>query len=536
VSSVIRPLSITTLSPIHIGCDEVFDPSKFVIHDGLLHVLSPSDIMLALEEKERQQLLALTERADPIGPLQQFFKARRQRLAHLAVHVVDVAPAIATEYDTKSGQVQQRGEGGQPVYNLFPIARTAFSPLDDTPYLPGSSLKGSIRTAWLSRLNRGEAPKEEERKDASKLQQRLLGYRPGKFENDPFRLVRLADAHPDPDDIPPATRILYAVSKKKRPSERGSPEIKVFLESVREAQSGAFRGELRLGQGSIRWHELCDACNDFYWPKLAEELDHSQFGPLLAADWRALMSRLLGNEMDELRSARQGFLLRVGRHSGAESVTLEGVRSIKIIGKEEHGRKTFDFRSNTTEKRFASQTRAAVGELLPFGWIWIDGSDDAHQHLSIAVADQLRTFSGPMRDAHRARIEAAEQRCQAKNEAVAAQTRRIAEAAAAAQAEAEAQAAHAAALAAMTENMRRIEEFKSMCAKRADQLQGNRENANAAIHNAARVLAKNAIEGADWTADEKRTTAETIEEWLPKLVNIDIKDERKKLKLAALRA
>ncbi len=533
MSDKVRPLVITTLSPVHVGCDEVFDPSQLVIADGLLHVLSPPEIMLALDDRERQQLLALMDRADPIGPLQLFFKARRDRLAPLAAHVVDVAPDIAREYETKAGQVQQRGGDGQPVYNLFPIARTAFNPLDDASYLPGSSLKGAIRTAWLSQLNRGAAPNEEERRDAGKLQQRLLGYRSGKFENDPFRRVQLSDAHPAPDDTPPATRILYAVSKKKRLSERGSPELKVFLESVREAQVGAFRGEIRLDQGDIRWNALCDACNDFYWPKLAEELDHAQFKPLLNPDWRSQILQLLGNELNELRRARQGFLLRVGRHSGAESMTLDGVRSIKILGAK--GEKP-TYRAQTTEKRFASHTRAANDGLLPFGWLWVDASDDPHQHLSIAVAEQLRSFSAPMREAHRARLEAAEQRKLAREEAAAAHARRITEQAAAEKAEAAAQAARAAKFAAMTDNLRRVEEFKETCAKRAAQLMGKKENANATIHNAARTLAKTALEGADWTADEKRAAADTIEEWLPKLVKIELKDERKKLKLTALRS
>ena len=106
---------------------------------------------------------------------------------------------------------------------------------------------------------------------------------------------------------------------------------------------------------------------------------------------------------------------------------------------------------------------------------------------------------------------------------------------AAAHREAEAHAARQAALAAMTPNRQQVEAFRSMCETRAGQLLNNKENANAAIHNAARTLAKAAHEGTDWTADEKCAVADAIEEWLPKLVKIDIKDERKKLKLTTLR-
>ena len=68
-----------------------------------------------------------------------------------------------------------------------------------------------------------------------------------------------------------------------------------------------------------------------------------------------------------------------------------------------------------------------------------------------------------------------------------------------------------------------------------EQFPNLKENPNAAFHNKARALAKAAHEGADWSVDEKRAAAEAIETWLPKLVKLDIKDERKKLKLSALK-
>lgn len=62
-----------------------------------------------------------------------------------------------------------------------------------------------------------------------------------------------------------------------------------------------------------------------------------------------------------------------------------------------------------------------------------------------------------------------------------------------------------------------------------------KENPNANFHSKARALAKAAHEGADWNAEDKLAAALAIEEWLPKLVKVDIKDERKKLKLSALK-
>lgn len=533
-----RPLSISTLSPIHIGCDEVYEPSNFVIHDDLLHALDPADLALELSDNERRQLAMLADGRDPIGPLQRFFRDNAERFAGLARHQVSVAEAIVREYAANAGRPTQRGPAGEATYNLFPIARTAYRPFDNAPYLPGSSLKGSIRTAWLNRCNDGKPVTKEERRDKKgaprHLQERLLGYSAGKFEDDPFRQVALADAHPDEDGTAPPTRVLYAISKKKRQpreGERGPTDLKVFLESVPEALPAAFVGEIRLS-GKIDWNGLCGACTDFYRPQLEAELNHAVLGGLLDAEWKRLVAGLLGSELGELMAARQGLLLRIGRHSGAESVTLDGVRDIKILGPRIDGKQTFDFRPNTTEKRFASLTKAGTGSLLPFGWIWVDACDDAHRHISDALRQKLARRSNGLREAHQERLLRLAENQQERAAAQAASEQRRQAAEAAARAEAEAQAARQAALAALTPNLRRIEEFKAAFAARAEQLRGGKDNPHTAFHAKARDLAR---EAADWSEAEKRAAADAIEEWLPRVVKIDIKDERKKLKLSALR-
>jgi len=534
-----RALSISTLSPIHIGCDEVFEPSNFVIHDGLLHALDPADLAESLSDRERKQLATLADQREPIGAIQRFFRDHAERFAGLAKHQVAVAAAIVSEYERIAGKATQHGSAGDVIYNRLTIARTAYRPLDTTPYLPGSSLKGSIRTAWLNQMNRGAAlafdEKSDKRNAPRRLQERLLGYTAGKFENDPFRHLGLADAHPEDDTTPPPTRVLYAISKKKRPprdGERSPQELKGFLETIPDALPAAFFGELRL-TGKIAWNELCDACNNFYRPQLDAEIDHAVLGALLDTDWKRLINGLLGNELGELIKTRQGFLLRVGRHSGAESVTLDGLRDIKILGKQ--GEQP-TYRSNTTQKRFASLTKVGADGLLPFGWIWVDACDDEHRHLSDSLRQKLAARSRSLRDAHQEQLFRLEdqQVLRATASAEAARQKQLTEAAE--QAEIEAQAARQTALAAMSPNLRRIEEFKNACTKRCEQLLGKKDAQNTKLHGDARKLSGDARESAGWSAEEKLALADAIEEWLPKVVQGIDKDQLKKLKLAALRA
>jgi CRISPR-associated protein Cmr6 len=104
-----------------------------------------------------------------------------------------------------------------------------------------------------------------------------------------------------------------------------------------------------------------------------------------------------------------------------------------------------------------------------------------------------------------------------------------------AQAQAQAAAEQAAKMASLSDNARLIEGFVLASKNRAEQLRGGRDRPNTELHAKARALSKAALEGADWTAEEKRAAADALSEWLPQVIAVDMKDERKKLKLALLR-
>ena len=100
---------------------------------------------------------------------------------------------------------------------------------------------------------------------------------------------------------------------------------------------------------------------------------------------------------------------------------------------------------------------------------------------------------------------------------------------------AQAQAAQQARMAQLSEALQHIETFVQEFRAKHEQFPSFKDKPNAAFHGKARALAKLAHESEGWSADEKRQAAEAIEEWLPKLVSVNIKDERKKLKLGSLK-
>jgi CRISPR-associated protein Csm5 len=65
----------------------------------------------------------------------------------------------------------------------------------------------------------------------------------------------------------------------------------------------------------------------------------------------------------------QAFLLRVGRHSGAESVTLNGMRSIKIMGQKDHSPQYLDAPKTWW---MAGKELQDNRHLRPFGWLLVE--------------------------------------------------------------------------------------------------------------------------------------------------------------------
>ena len=123
----IRKLTLSTLSPVHIGCGEDFEPGNFVIHDGLLHTLDVETLAAALKEDERKQLANLASEPNPIGKVQAFFGNRSERLSTVSAHQIPVVAGIAREYAQKMGRATQQGNAGRrssfgPAYPLMPAS------------------------------------------------------------------------------------------------------------------------------------------------------------------------------------------------------------------------------------------------------------------------------------------------------------------------------------------------------------------------------------------------------------------------------
>lgn len=373
---------LSTLSPVHLGCGEDYVPTNYVMRDQYLHAFSDTQLVHALGSAGLSRLAQLAEQGDESALLaiQREIHQKTECLIPVASHSVWVQSGIATLYNSRIGQVAQHEQRGRNVQNKLEIARTAYNPYDQLPLIPGSAIKGAIRTAWLDQQNAGVKALPQEK--SGDLQKCLLDYH--KVEQDPFYLLKISDA-PYRHELP-AGEIWYAVSRKRNPeSKHGPASIYQQLECIGAGRRHAFLGDLRFLDGQYRntsqcvpktLEELATACNRYYLTALRKSLyqlgeQAGYFDP----HWHKTLSRLLEGELGQALESNRAILLRLGRHSGAEDKTLDGVRTIKILTGKKDGKQTSEYRPNTTEIRLAAADKNQQNNLQPFGWVLLEFSD-----------------------------------------------------------------------------------------------------------------------------------------------------------------
>jgi len=401
-------LQISTLSPVHMGSGEDYDPTNYVLDGEMLFGFETADLASSvLTSKEKEELSKLVEAPRALLSIQSFIYKLRDRIAGIASHTVSVSAAVSDKYLSRVGKVAQNEGSGQKI-NALEISRTAFNLHDQLPLLPGSGLKGSFRTAVLNQLNAGNQANISKTQKilmrvAKELENELLG---GKFQEDPMRLLKISDAAWQAVDGNPTARVVFDTNlpkdKNRLGNELKSAGLSVMREVIPAMTSRGFSAQMNLQHISnshskgvpnrqIDLQYLVKACNDYYLAFFKTELKTLEVLDCLDQSWLALIRDIFSHELQSLFSANKAILLRVGRHTSAEGITIEGARSIEIPQRKDdpsrYGNKT------ATTLWLAGETEKAKKNLQPFGWILIEIDPDPTDKTSQSLAAKLLNFN-----------------------------------------------------------------------------------------------------------------------------------------------
>lgn len=461
-------LYLTPLSPLHLGTGEDYEPTNYVIENGALYAFDPSQA--ALSPLQHNELLETAKRGD-IFSIQNYFKKHGSLFADCAHKAVGVSRALENEYQRNLGKTVNQERGGKKVGNNFLIERTATHPINHQPYIPGSALKGCLRTTVLDCLSKEHHGERPVARDAARYESRLLG----SFASDGLRLLKTADFMPTHEV---ATQIQYATNHKKRKIIKNGQEVKGKgvtgrRETIQHGQYRAFQAACNIQklllahQPSVKnpdkslpseavrpqsLQQLAIDSNRYHLARFDAEIKILQQRDLVEPKWLDGVSQLLISLMPLFNQGKI-MLLRLGKHGGAESKTLTGLAQIKI--NQGKGQKP-TFEPQTKTVWLAAQSDKETHGLLPFGWALIEidpqGDNSALQNWCQQNSSHLNNVQDINRQLIERRRQAAEKIAAQKAEAEAAERARI-EAEATARAE---EAARAAELAAQSPQERAI--------------------------------------------------------------------------------
>jgi CRISPR-associated protein Csm5 len=352
-----KPLKIKlhVLSPVHIGCDDVYEPTSFVIDEmkKTLIEFDPIDFITNLTPVQSNEFSKLCTGEDLLS----IFKfVKRVYKNGNPLREIDVSSGLVEHYKKV---LAMSSFNKNAIINQFTMNKTSYNPQTNQVYIPGTSVKGALRTAYLSYLASQKDIKGRKEK-AKDLEIELLG---GKFDTDPFRMVKVSDFQ-SLEAV--RTKIVYGINKKKKVSDRETRAATGPQQIFEVIESGSvFEGAININtpektagpKKTIEQTSLFEALNQHYRKLFDQEMLVVKDCGFRSISTSAFLDRL----------GMSCFLVRLGRHSGAEAVTIEGNRNIRI--KQADGQPPKNLDQSTTIWLASEFARPTVANgLIPFGW------------------------------------------------------------------------------------------------------------------------------------------------------------------------
>jgi CRISPR-associated protein Csm5 len=384
------------LTPVHVGCGREIDPTEFILSGDKLLQINLSALVNDLSPTDRERFSGFLDRAD-LKEMQNFLRHHAQEGRHVISHV-DAGEAFRREYAAKASNPN----------NQFRVEMMPRNPHTGEALLPGSGIKGAIRTAvvnYFANFNPAttgevQAVKHiEAKRRGRELEEKALGRRQQETHRDVFRLVHVEDAA-----LPHgSTRIDRAANAN--PNKPGAEKIQMWVERLKSqadmAAPPAFEVKLRIDARAMADPQvrgqlgrtldidlICQASNAFYWGRMKAEGDKFDGKASQGRSWKAIhdlfpKARFEDGTIVALDPSspywenselnRKRVLLRIGHFSHFESLSVDTLRE----GWNIQARRPITGMGATRTRCVMENGKPP----MPFGWILLtlDGTNDIRE-------------------------------------------------------------------------------------------------------------------------------------------------------------
>ncbi len=358
---------IKILTPVHIGSGEELDPFSYVIRDDKLHFLNRDLFIeyLDLEGKYEQFLEVCSSKSHTaIIPIRKFIMANFT--SELSRGTIEVADVVAEEYREKIDAVSNVERDGSKIINMLAIKAMIHPGADPDAIIPGSSLKGSIRTAILDYIvkNQNNKKRKGTKVNGKNLENIILEYRD--MSDDPFKALKLSDFEVTSGGS--YVDKCYNIKSSTDPSSK-SKGIPVNMEFFKP-------GTELLGSASI--DTLARVSKPF---SSSDGLTHKRIFEACRShysDTYQFEKRKFKIEIPELENLNGNKApIKIGAHSGAYALTLEGYRKGNIS-------------NPAAKKKMDHQTTTWITSGKQIGWATIEIISEDNYKSAIAQARKSR--------------------------------------------------------------------------------------------------------------------------------------------------
>ncbi len=324
-------LTIEPLTLVHVGSGNVLTPLEYKIaktSSGLYKYVrfSSDSIMLriATDEKLRGEFESFSLNND-MKSLQQFFhqNMKNEDVSYLCV------PTKKFEEKYAVNKNKDPLENASEVFEMYRAAKKSL------PTIPGSSVKGAVRTALVDSCVQNakdfdfeSAKKDKRDRTGSKAEQKILGNKDAK--DDPFRAVQVGDCNFQNPLVQGVGTLQIIKRNRNELSEANSTQLQaeVILGNLASKDSNPQEFKITIDENlqkagqvskSFSMEKIVSDCNYFY--SSAFDLEYQTFYEDADSDKLDLIEKLK-SKIAEIKDKKNQFLIRLGRWSQKESVTL----------------------------------------------------------------------------------------------------------------------------------------------------------------------------------------------------------------------
>ena len=241
---------IQPITPIHIGTGEHIYPYEYVIKKGVLYKIEFSDFYSQLKEEEQEEVLKYIEN-DLVRFRETIKKLYSEKYGY--IYKAKVSQNLEENYNKKLGGAINKNDESQ-----FEIAE-AIKTMDKA-YIPGSTIKGSIRTAYIP-YKKGKISyivKQDKRGrrvvidgnkyDEAKITDELMDKHG--VQMDAFKMVKVSDTQPIKDSLCIDDVVMYTYKRKLEEFEKG---MSVYEETTKSLYASntklLYKGQIQFFEG-----------------------------------------------------------------------------------------------------------------------------------------------------------------------------------------------------------------------------------------------------------------------------------------------